>query len=65
MLVMPPKKKPKRIRKGAPLNIYLPQKLRDALDDSAEGNRRPVTSETIIALEEYLTRQGKWPPPRE
>lgn len=60
---MPAMSQPRPKRKGLPLNIYIPKKLREALDKSAEANRRPVTSETVIALEEYLARQGHWPPP--
>jgi hypothetical protein len=49
-------------RRGKPLNVWVPLELRDALDASAARNRRPLTTETVIALENYLTAQGLWPP---
>lgn len=63
----PPKsaepKKPNR--KGKPLNVWVPPAMRDAIDLLAERNRRLVTTEVIIALEEYLTKAGLWPPKKE
>lgn len=29
----------------------------------ARRNRRPLTTEVTIALEEYLAKNGLWPPP--
>ena len=52
-------------RAGKPLHVWIPEALRDAIDKAAEVNRRHLTSEVEIALEEYLTKQGLWPPPGE
>jgi hypothetical protein len=50
-------------RSGKPLNLWIPVALRDALDAQLARSRRPLTTEVIIALEQYLTTQGLWPPP--
>jgi hypothetical protein len=49
-------------RSGRPLNVWIPEELRAALDASAAKNRRPLTTEVAIALEQYLQTQGLWPP---
>lgn len=49
-------------RTGVPLHIYIPPELRQAIDDCADANRRKLTQEVVIALEEHLKRQGLWPP---
>lgn len=56
----PPRKPPQR--SGKPLNVWLESELRDALDALLAKSRRSLTAEVSIALEEYLTRQGLWPP---
>ena len=54
-------KKP-QARTGKPLHVWIPDELRDAIDDLATENRRPLTEEVKIALEKHLTEAGKWPP---
>lgn len=49
------------VRTGVPLHIYIPPALRDAIDSCAESNRRKLTQEVIIALEEHLKKAGRWP----
>lgn len=62
MVVMTKKpSKKKSSRKGVPLNIWLPEDLRAAIDEQVQESRRPLTTEVIIALEEYLSKHGKWP----
>lgn len=53
-------KRPRRT--GVPLHIYVPPELRDAMDAAADANRRKLTQEVIIALEDHLKKQGRWPP---
>lgn len=53
-------KKPNR--KGVPLHIWLDAQLRAAIDALAETNRRPLTTEVSIALENHLKAAGLWPP---
>src|SRR5690348_10340631 len=50
-------------RKGKPLNVWLDAALRDAIERCRKGNRRALREEVAIALEEYLLKQGLWPPP--
>ena len=49
-------------RTGVPLHIYISPELRQAIDSCADENRRKLTQEVVIALEEHLKRQGRWPP---
>lgn len=49
-------------RTGTPLHIYIPPELRAAIDQCAENNRRKLTQEVVIALENHLKGQGLWPP---
>jgi hypothetical protein len=42
--------------------VYLDPALRDLIDALATDNRRSLTEEVAIALEERLTKFGKWPP---
>lgn len=68
-----PKGKPRRPnRTGVPLHIYIPPEVRAALDALADENRRPLTTEVLIALENHLKAAGRWPlspspptPPKE
>jgi hypothetical protein len=53
----------KSSRTGLPLHVYLPPALRRAFEDLATANRRTLTEEVAIALEERLEKFGKWPPP--
>jgi hypothetical protein len=67
---MPPKKKPGRRRKpgnrkGASINIWVTQELRDAVDALVEQERRTLTEEVCIAIEKHLREKGFWPPPEE
>lgn len=58
-----PKAQPKRDRKGKKtLNVFIEASLRNAVDASCEKNRRSLTDEVSIALEQYLEREGLWPP---
>lgn len=54
--------KPKPNRTGVPLYVYVPPEIRSAIDELAERNRRPLTSEVLIALEAHLKAAGLWPP---
>lgn len=49
-------------RTGKQLQIWIPAPLRDALDAATKTQRRPLTTEVIIALEEHLAKLGLWPP---
>jgi hypothetical protein len=71
MALMPPRKpkppgkktvKPTPNRSGVPLHIYIPPAIRQAMDDCATANRRKLTQEVLIALEEHLKRQNRMPP---
>jgi hypothetical protein len=60
----PPADDPKRPRRtGVPLHVYIPPDLRAAMDRLAGENRRSLTSEVMIALENHLKAVGQWPPP--
>lgn len=48
-------------RTGVPLHVYIPPDIREALDAMAEDNRRPLTSEVLIALEAHLKAAGRMP----
>lgn len=48
-------------RSGVPLHIYVPAAIRQAIDQCAEANRRKLTQEVLIALEEHLKKQGRMP----
>lgn len=54
----PKPKVPRRSR-----TYRFPISLLEAMEASAESNRRAVTTEIEIAMEEYLKKLGKWPPP--
>lgn len=51
--------------KTVPVYMRLPVSLKKALEKSAQKNRRTFTTEAEIALEEYLTKTGDWPPSDE
>lgn len=59
LLVARPKPKfPRR-----PRTYRFPEPLLEALEALAEANRRPVTTELEIAIEEHLRKSGvTWPP---
>jgi hypothetical protein len=57
----PPRKPPQR--SGKPLNVWIQDELRDALDELLGQTRRSLTAEVSIALEEHLKKAGLWPPP--
>lgn len=58
------KKKSKAIpRRGKPLNVWLENDLREAVETARHRSRRKLRAEVSVALEEYLTRLGLWPPP--
>ena len=54
-----------RQRGGKALNVWIRTELRDALDTLVGRSRRSLTAEVSLALEEYLTQEGLWPPPPE
>lgn len=62
MLAVPKKKPP--ARSGAPVFAYVPQELRDALDDYLNKTKpKPsLTAAIETALEEFLQARGFWPP---
>jgi hypothetical protein len=55
--------KTKQKRKGKNLNIWIEGVLREAIGQLADRNRRPLTEEVSIALENHLSAAGLWPPP--
>jgi predicted transcriptional regulator len=57
----PEEKRAKPNRQGKPLNVWLDDDLRNALDEMVKRSRRSITAEVSIALEEYLAKQGLWP----
>lgn len=60
------KKRPSQKRKHPGkknLNVWIDEKLVDALLALAKRSKRSKTGEVELALEEYLTRLGCWPPP--
>lgn len=67
---MPGKKRPKPKpqpksedrHKFRPLGLRFSRQLIEAMRDLAEKNRRPLTTEITIALENHLTAAGLWPP---
>ncbi len=50
-------------RKGKPLNVWLADDLRDALERLRKKHRRPLREEVSIALEEYASKHGEFPAP--
>ncbi len=70
---MPPKKKPVKtvkhppIRSGKPLNFWVDEKLRAALDAYLESARPTptLTSALSVAVEEFLAARGFWPQPAD
>lgn len=44
--------------KGVNVNIWVPKELKEAIFQSAKKNFRPLTQEIIVAIVEYLERQG-------
>ena len=50
-------------RKQPTVNVYmrLPKALKKAIEDLANEHRRTMTTEVVIALEEYLAKHGHWP----
>jgi hypothetical protein len=56
-----PKRQKKPNRSGVPLHVYLPPEVRAAMDALADDNRRSLTTEVLIALENHLKATGRWP----
>lgn len=44
--------------------LRIPEAYKTEVRKVAEKNRRSPTEEVKIALEEYLAKQGLWPPPK-
>ena len=59
-----PKEPRKPNRTGVPLHVYIPAQLDADLTAHATKNRRKVTAEVIIALEEYLRAAGALTEPK-
>lgn len=65
----PPKKPPgsssRPHRKGKAINVFLPDKLKAALDAYVDASRPKTTGKAVIeaALEDFLARSNFWPYP--
>ena len=46
----------------SPMTVRLPPEMLDAIAKQLAESRRTLSVEVQIALEEYLTKHGKWPP---
>jgi hypothetical protein len=64
---VPRKKDPekKNVYKGENINIWVPRSVKEAMFKSAKKNFRPLTQEIILAMVEYLERQGMYERPEE
>lgn len=63
MLTMTKKRKRARDRgEVIPLLVELDPELHEALLAQAKKDLRTRKAVTVLALQEYLTRQGTWPP---
>jgi hypothetical protein len=72
MSVMPPPKKPGRSgggskkpnRNGVPINFWIPDDLHAALQAFRSAQRvKPSQTDVVeLALQEFLQREGFWPP---
>jgi len=51
-----------RVRAGKPLNVWIPEELRDAFDRLRKRTRLSVTNQAIVILEKYLADAGVWTP---
>jgi hypothetical protein len=58
-------KKKKDDRHGSGFMVRLPEVYRTQLRKLRAINRRPMTAEMQIALEEYLKKFNLWPPAEE
>jgi hypothetical protein len=56
-----PKSVKNRPHKGKNLNVWVEDRIRDALDAACIKNGRKINKETAIALEFYLVHQGLLP----
>jgi hypothetical protein len=64
MALMTEKRKPKRDRhRKKTYAMRLSELLMGQMRSLSDRNRRTVTMEVTIALEEYLAKNGLWPPP--
>ena len=54
-----------RVRHGANINMWLPTEIKAAMIKSANQNYRDLTREVLIALIEYLERQGLYERPEK
>jgi hypothetical protein len=59
----PPPEPAKGRHREPVLGLRLSGHLVDLVRALAKKNRRPLTTEVTIALEEYLAKHGLWPPP--
>jgi hypothetical protein len=44
------------------LGLRFPSSIIDLMRELASANRRTLTTQITIALEEHLAKHGKWPP---
>jgi hypothetical protein len=49
-------------RTGVSLHVYIGPALREAMDKLIERDRRSLTTEVEMALENHLKEKGLWPP---
>jgi hypothetical protein len=54
-----PGKRGRPKRGGVPLHVIIPPHIKAEFDRLADENRRPLTTEILIALEERLDRLGR------
>lgn len=58
--------KPKQVRKGTNLNVWLNEELMAAFNLLIGQTRRTLTAETELMMESHLRANGLWPPkPKE
>ena len=58
----PKSDRPKPVRTGVSLHVYIDPTLRDAMDGLVSRTRRSLTTEVEIAIENHLKAEGLWPP---
>ena len=57
-----PEKPKTQKRTGVSLHVYLDPKVRKAIEDCSNANRRSLTEEVSIAIEEHCRKHNLWPP---
>lgn len=61
----PPNSKPRPIRKGEPLHVWISPAISQAIDAYLEGTAPRVSKTAAVeeALRRFLQSVGHWPPP--